>query len=230
MNFLSPYLTLIKIGALVLAALTLFGLGYKVSSDRWEKKYIAQAVEAQNQLNKVRDSYNVAIDKANEKAREKSDVLKTAIAELTTTLKVKNEEIDKTKKDLLAKAKIFTSSSGAISGGLRFAGTGCAKPEPGSPEGLQASRDPEVKPRAGNEAQCRLDEKVSGTLIALVTEGDAAITQLNLVIDAYNKVQTQGCGPTTQAEPAKSTGISAPAEPQLVAETGLESIEDAKLR
>lgn len=194
---LELYKLILKSVGIFLFALVFFAAGSYVTHQRDSKILLAQVAADQSKLDSVISSYNVAIEKANGEAALQTEKLRTEIVALTNDLKAKEDELAKRKNELLHKSKITVSSDGKRStGGLSLTGAVCDKNGSSPTVNLQAGGNTGTAAGIGNEAQCRLNESTATALITIAADGDSAVNQLNEVINAYNRVRVQGCGPS----------------------------------
>lgn len=215
-GFFAPaYKVLIKIAAVVLAVGFIYFSGRHSGYDKAEKigksNLEEQAATAKTRYDGLVTSYDKATKEANVLAKEKADALKIAVDTISINYnRILKESNDKSKLLRDASKTIFVvskDSSGrdivSVTGGLSINALGCTKSDTG--DRVQTASGPAATRELEAKTEARLDGKTSGDLISLVTDGDAAIVQLNAVIDAYNRVQESGCtigaAPSVQPKP-----------------------------
>lgn len=201
----------VSIGVYFLALLAVMGAGAYLYSH-----YISgpELKAAQKQYDDLVRTYNEAIRNANKAASIKSAENAQVVGDLTSKLKETQDDLSRKTKKLRDLAKIIPNPPTApgrpsvgSTGGLSIVGASCDGQR--TPGNVQAGADPAPTAGSGNQAQCRLSESTANALISIAEDGDAAINQLNSVIDAYNKVQANGCWVTTP-----STGLGLKPSPK----------------
>jgi cobalamin biosynthesis Mg chelatase CobN len=152
MSIFNPYVLL----GIVLAVLSAFGGGYWKGS---EDEITRQQLE---------------IAKLNAEARQKEQILVSAIQTQATKLQKANQDAK-----LVQQKRNADIDSGALRLRIPVKATHCP---------VQTTTD--TAPASGDSVQAtaELDREVAKSLIAITDDGDKAIRQLNACIDAYNTV------------------------------------------
>ena len=212
LGFFAPaYKVLIKIAAALLAVGFIYfsghHSGYNQAEEIGKQNVIKQAAADQIKYDGLVTSYDKATKAANILAEEKTDALKATIDSIAGNYnRVLKESNEKSKQLLAASKTTSVISKGrdgrnvvSTTGGLSINASSCTGPN--TSNGVQAPGNPTAAGGPEAKTEARLDGKTSGDLISIVTDGDAAIVQLNAVIDAYNKVQESGCTIVPIAKP-----------------------------
>lgn len=211
--FFPAYRVLIKIAAVVLAVGFIYFSGHHAGYNQAEKigkeNVVKQAADDKAVYDALVTSYDNATKAANSLAEKKTEALQTTINTISSNYnRVLKESNDKTK--LLRDAAKTKSSAGKdsngrdvinVTGGLSINADSCTGSN--TSNGIQAASDTTVTGGATGKAEARLNGKTADDLISIVADGDAAIIQMNSVIDAYNKVQESGCTLTSAKPPTK---------------------------
>ena len=193
------YLLGAKIAIVAAVCAALYGAGYYHASQKGEESLIQQAVAAQAKYDSILSAYNVMTEKANGIAATNSAVLDAGVKGIAANLNKENQNA----KNVPAKPLVLPS-------------VGCFSLSPSAKDtadkgkqypgfGLQGNGNSAASTGTGEKAQCRLDDATGKALYEITQDGDAAIRQLNAVIDAYNLVQKIGCSVT----PAKKEELDA---------------------
>jgi cobalamin biosynthesis Mg chelatase CobN len=153
MSLFNPYVLL----GIVLAVLSAFGSGYWKGS---EDEITRQQLE---------------IAKLNAEARQKEQILVSAIQTQTTKLQKANQDAK-----LIQQKRNADIDSGALRLRIPVKATNC--PIQVSDTTTPASGD------SSGEARAELSPEIGKTLFAIAEEGDKAIVKLNACVDAYNSV------------------------------------------
>lgn len=210
-TLLPAYKGVIKIVALVLAVGLVYYAGYNNANESGKEEAVKQANIAKIKYDALVASYEKATREANTLAEEKTAVLKTTIDSIASNynrvLKESNDKIKVLRATAKTESVVGKDSSGrdiiSTTGGLSINASSCTGPD--TSNRVQAPSDPAASGGAQEKTEARLDGKTSGDLISIVADGDAAIVQLNAVIDAYNRVQESGCtivpAPITKPKP-----------------------------
>lgn len=200
-----------------LAAVALLAAGAYASKVIWADPQITIANQRYNTL---KAQYDAQVTLANAGAQNKTDDNTSEVKLLNQKLKELQDESKRKEAKLRSQAKVITqlrtvqaangstSTITVSSGGLYLARTSCDRGQR-TPGEVSAGTDPGTTAGAGDQAQCRLAEPTANALISIAADGDAAINQLNKVLDAYNKVQANGCWVTTP-----STGLGLKPSPK----------------
>lgn len=198
MNILTPsgpYMAGLKLAAIAAVAGGLYGAGYYNASQKASAALADQAVQAQHKYDSLLSAYNVMTAKANGIAQGNSAILDAGVKGIAANLNKENQNA----KNVPTKPVVLPSS-------------GCFGLQPPAPTadkgkqypgfGLQGNGNTGTSAGASEKAQCRLDDATGKALYEITQDGDAAIRQLNAVIDAYNFVQKIGCSitPATKEE------------------------------
>jgi cobalamin biosynthesis Mg chelatase CobN len=153
MSLFNPYVIL----GIVLAVLSAFGSGYWKGS---EDEITRQQLE---------------IAKLNAEARQKEQILVSAIQTQATKLQKANQDAK-----LVQQKRNADIDSGTFKLRIPVKATNCP---------IQVSDTP--TPTSGDssgEARAELSPEIGKTLFAIAEEGDRAIVKLNACVDAYNSV------------------------------------------
>jgi len=152
MSLLNPYVIL----GIVLAVLGSFGSGYwKGSKDEVTRQQLE-------------------IAQLNAEARQKEQILVSAIQTQTTKLQKANQDAK-----LAQQKRNSDLESGALKLRIPVKATNCPIPTP---------TDSASSPRDSVQATAELDREVAKSLVAITEQGDANTRQLNACIDAYNSI------------------------------------------
>jgi len=152
MSIFNPYVIL----GIVLAVLSAFGSGYWKGS---EDEITRQQLE---------------IAKLNAEARQKEQILVSAIQTQTTKLQKANQDAK-----LAQQKRNADIDSGSLRLRIPVKATNCP---------IQATTD--TAPASGDSGQERaeLDREIAKSLIAITEQGDSNTRQLNSCIEAYNSI------------------------------------------
>jgi len=152
MSLFNPYVIL----GIVLAVLGSFGSGYwKGSKDEVTRQQLE-------------------IAQLNAEARQKEQILVSAIQTQTTKLQKANQDAK-----LAQQKRNSDLESGALKLRIPVKATNCPIPTP---------TDSTSPPRDSVQATTELDPTIAKSLIAITDQGDANTRQLNACIDAYNSI------------------------------------------
>lgn len=219
-------LGLAKLAVILLIVGGCFGGGmyvehHYIDAATLEKQIAANAAQKAQDTAKItalQVAYNTAVANANAAAAATSTASQQAIDAIDVQLTEKQNEVNALKKTLDAQAEIIIAQNIAATtpgttGGLSINGASCSTSTATVPVSGSGNTQPSSGP--GDQTSCRLTEKTARSLISIAADGDAAINQLNAVIDAYNKVKEKGCAP----DPAKSTTNAATTQAAPTGET-----------
>ena len=152
MSIFNPYVLL----GIVLAVLSAFGSGYWKGS---EDEITRQQLE---------------IAKLNAEARQKEQILVSAIQTQATKLQKANQDAK-----LVQQKRNADIDSGALRLRIPVKATHCP---------LSTSTDTAPAPRDSGEERAELDAETAKSLVSITDSGDESIRQLNSCIDAYNSI------------------------------------------
>jgi hypothetical protein len=152
MSLFNPYVIL----GIVLAVLSSFGSGYwKGSKDEVTRQQLE-------------------IAQLNAEARQKEQILVSAIQTQTTKLQKANQDAK-----LAQQKRNSDLESGALKLRIPVKATHCP---------IQTTTDTAPATRDSVQATAELDREVAKSLVAITEQGDANTRQLNACIDAYNSI------------------------------------------
>jgi hypothetical protein len=179
-------------------ALALFGAGYFTAMKQSEAAMAKQASTDQAKYDELLGKYNSAIAAANTTAQGNSTVLAAGVDVITNNLNKENQNA----KNVPSKPLVFHAATSAVNAGSVYSITTANQNGQRPSLSVQSNGNPSVAQGTGDQAVCRLDDATGQALHSITQDGDAAIRQLNAVIDAYNLVQKVGCSvtPATREE------------------------------